>query len=245
MHQRKADHVKTSVGEDEIKQGLRGDEQRQFEAICKAIDCYADPLASFIRENHPTLDDHEVATAVEHVFKELAVMAKRGGVKEGGSLKSLLFRMARFNGIDEARKRSKYLHRFVTTQLLREGHGDDPSDELSDDDVLSIVAAKLSEAPGIAAAWRVVTQEWTPAKESAAIQITREFKIWIGTLPRLQRKVAQSMANHFGDITDEEICDEIARTGKRPPLGSVKSARREIREKFTSLIESKERIKTP
>jgi len=64
-------------------------------------------------------------------------------------------------------------------------------------------------------------------------------------LPSTQRKVAEVIAIHYGDVTDQEICEELSKMGKFAPLGSVKSARREIKDKFKSLIEKTERIKTP
>lgn len=70
--------MRTEVQEDEIKTGLRGDEQKQFEAICKLYDRYSDPLASYVRENFPTLDSHELTTAVNDVFIGLAKKPSRG-----------------------------------------------------------------------------------------------------------------------------------------------------------------------
>jgi hypothetical protein len=75
----------------------------------------------------------------------------------------------------------------------------------------------------------------------AANEIIRQFKVWLGGLPRVQRKVAEVMVLYFGDATDEEICDEIAKTDVRPPVSSVKSARAQIREKFTALMNYQER----
>ena len=83
--------MRTEVQEEEIKTGLRGDDQKQFEAICKAYDSYADALASHVRERYPLLDSHELNTAVNDVFIELARKAKQGKFASAGSLKSLLF----------------------------------------------------------------------------------------------------------------------------------------------------------
>lgn len=75
---RKAFHVNTEV-EEEIKTGLKGNEHKQHEAVCKAYDRFAAPLASYIRENvAPTLDSHELTTAVDNVFIDLAKKPKRG-----------------------------------------------------------------------------------------------------------------------------------------------------------------------
>lgn len=229
--------------EEEIKTGLKGDEHKQHEAVCKAYDRFADPLASYIRENvAPTLDSHELATAVDNVFIDLAKKAKEGNFKFDGSLTSLLFRMAKYKARDQMRAKCKHEQNNVTDQYLNGDQGDNDSDALTDDEVVSIIAGKLSDAPQIATAWKAATQEWTAGKESAAKEIVRQFKMWIGTsLPPLQRKVAELIAVSFGEFTDEEICKKLEKDGKRPPLGSVKSARREIVEKFTSLINKLER----
>jgi hypothetical protein len=96
---RKVFDVNTEV-EEEIKVGLKGDERKQYEAVCKAYDRFADPLASFIRESvAPTLDEHELTTAVNNVFLDLAKKAKKGGFTSGGSLKSLLFTMAKYKAL--------------------------------------------------------------------------------------------------------------------------------------------------
>lgn len=217
----------------------------QFDAVCKAYERYANPLASYLRERFPTLDSQELTTAVDDVFISLAKKAKVGNFQADGSLASLLFRMARNKAVDQLKAKYKQEQRWVDSSRCFKGEQPGCSDdEVSQDEIISMVARKLSNAPEIAAAWRAVMQDWTPAHEVAAIEIVRQFKLWIADLPRLQRKVAEVMAIHFGNITDEEICDEIAKKDERPEIASVKSARREIREKFKTLIERQERIKT-
>jgi DNA-directed RNA polymerase specialized sigma24 family protein len=234
------------VHEDEIKSGLRGNELKQFEAVCKAYGRYAAPLASYIRERvAPTLDSHELTTAVNDVFIELAKKARHGNFRTDGSLACLLFEMARCNAFDQLREKYRYQKRYESTDFSGRGNDTLAFGELSDDEIASRVALKLAGAPEIAAAWRSVASDRTPDNEVAAIEIVRLFKMWIGTLPSLQRKVAERMAANFGDVTDEEIRDEIGKISQCPALGSVKSARREIREKFKSLIEEKERTKGP
>lgn len=238
--------MKTDLREKEIKQGLCGDDLKQEEALCRAYDRYADPIASYIREHFPLLDSSELTTAVNDAFTGLAKKVKQGNFRIQGSLSGLLFRMAIFRAHDQLKAKYKQRELKVDLQELSNGnHEGFASNGLSDDEVLSIVARKLSDAPEIAAAWRTATQEWTPGTEVAAQEIVRQFKLWIGTLPRVQRKVAEVIATRFGDVTDEEICHELEKTGERLPLGSVKSARREIRDKFKSLIETMERIRTP
>ena len=241
---RKAFDVNTEV-EEEIKTGLQGNEQKQYEAVCKAFDRYAAPLAAYILESVvQTLDSHALTTAVNDVFLELAKMAKQGKFKPDGSLASLLFKMARCNAIDQLRGKIRYERRYETTDFSNSENGNQ-SECLSDDEVASRVALKLADAPEVASAWRSITSRTTPAGESAAGEVVRLFKVHIASLPSFQRTVAGILAIHYGDITEEEICEEIGKFGKTPPLGSVKSARREIREKFTSLINQLERTEKP
>ena len=210
--------------------------------MCRAYDRYAAPLAAYILERVvPTLDSHELTTAVNDVFVELARMAKRGKFKPDGSLASLLFEMARCNAIDQLRGRTRYERRFEVTDFSSSENGNQ-FEYLNDDEVASRVAHKLADAPEIASAWRSVTNRKTPSDECAANEVTRLFKVYVASLPSFQRKVARLMAIYYGDITDEQICEELGKLDKTAPLGSVKSARREIREKFASLINKLERI---
>ena len=189
----------------------------------------------------PTLDGHELTTAVNNVFIELARMAKMAKLRESGSLVALLFKMARTNAIDQFRSKRRWETRHITESdaVATEGRADD--DLSSDEKLIALVARRLAEAPEIAAVWKTLTLRRTAADEVAANEVIRQFKVWLSGLPRLQRKVAESMALYFGDVTDEEICDEIAKSNVRPPISSVKSARAQIREKFTALMNHQER----
>lgn len=216
----------------EIKNGLLGTEQQQLEAVERAYERYARPLASYIREKvAPTLDGHEVATAVDDVFLGLRRSAAQGKIQPGGYLGTLLFKMARRKAYDQLRAKTRYASRFTSLD-------DDGCDNvMTDDEFTSRVGERLAASPEIATLWR------TAAEEGAANEIIRIFRLWLGNLPRLQRKVAQALFVHFGDITDREVCDELAKTGGRPSVASVKSARKQIIEKFKSLIETRERVK--
>lgn len=225
--------MRTEVNEDKIKTELRGNEQDQFEAICKLYDRYAGPLASYIRERvAPTLHPHELTTAVNDVFLELAKKAKDGKFQLNGSVKTLLFRMAKCNAIDQFRQKCREQKRNVSDAFLKDGN--------DDVDFASSVAKKLADAPEIAATWKSLTQERTAADEVAANELMLQFRVWAAyNLSPLQRKVAEEIAIYCGDVTNEEICDEIAKTGKRPPISSVKSARKEIARKYKTLIDQK------
>jgi DNA-directed RNA polymerase specialized sigma24 family protein len=231
--------VKIAV-EDDIKAGLQGDEKAQADAIFRAYGEFAVPLASFLSEKWVTLDSSEIATAVDDVFIELANMASAGAFKFDGSLKSLLFKIARRRAIDQWRKKAKTQIRFTTAGSMTSGG----TTAFSDEELAANISQKLSNAPEIAAAWKDLTQQRTAADEAATNEVFREFKLWLGTLPPAQKKVAELMALHFGEISDEEIFEQIKLEGKEMALGSVKSARREIRRKFELLMNRKERTQT-
>jgi DNA-directed RNA polymerase specialized sigma24 family protein len=229
--------VRTEVADGEIARGLLGTDAEQAAAIDRAYNRYAEPLAQFIREKvAPTLDPHEVKTAVNDTFLGLAKYAARRKFMPDGSLATLLFTMARRKACDQWRQKAAHQRHYVDCTRHEEDVG---GDGLKDEDVASLVAHRLGQCPEIAAMWR------TAVEECAANEIIRLFRLWIGSLPRLQRKVAEVLSLHFGDITNEEICDEIAKTGERPPVASIKSARKEITQKFTTFIEKRERTTKP
>jgi DNA-directed RNA polymerase specialized sigma24 family protein len=239
--QQKGVPVKVDVEENEIKTGLIGNAQQQYSAICKAYERYADPLASFILERvAPTLDTAELTTAVNNVFIELARKARAGNFQQRGALASLLFQMARYNAIDIMRQRNRRWEREVPFDVAKK-HLDTSGTAESDEEIAMRVAQKLKDAPQVARTWQALAQAHTPANETLAEEIKRQFKILVGSLIGLQRKVAGIIAANFGGITNGEICDLIAKTGPRPPLSSVKSARREIREKFKAFLQAQER----
>ncbi len=229
--------MRTEVEDDEIKEGLLGSEQEQQDAIRKAYDRYAKPVAGFIRESvAPTLDSDEVASAVNDTFCALAKYVARGRFRADGALVTLLFSMARLKAYDLLRRKT------AGRRSRKEEYVGDESDcdgGIGDDEFAVQVAQRLAAAPEIAVLWR------TAADEGAANEIIRQFRLWVGQLPRLQRKVAQALLTHFGDVTNREICDEIAKTGDRPTEASVKSARNEISRKFKTMIETRERTKKP
>jgi DNA-directed RNA polymerase specialized sigma24 family protein len=231
--------VRTEGDDDsQIKVGLLGDEEAQEKAIFIAYDRYARPLASYIRERvAPTLDSDEIATVVSEVFCVLARRAAQGKFTANGSLTTFLFRIARFKAIDVLRHKSAQRRKANGQPVCDEDDLD--SDGSIDEELTVCVAQKLSKAPGVAADWR------TAVDDAFANEIIRLFRMMAGNLPRLQRKVAQVIALHYGDATDEEIANEIGRSGERPATASVKSARREISEKFRVLMQRKERTNTP
>jgi RNA polymerase sigma factor (sigma-70 family) len=230
--------VRTELEDEDIKNGLLGTVQAQKEAIEVAYQRYAKPLAGFIRERvAPTLDSDEVASAVNDTFCALAQYVSRGRFKAEGAVITLLFSMARFKAYDHLRRKTARRRGAQRTNLENEPICDGG---LNDDDFANQeVAQRLIAAPEVAALWR------TAADEGASNEIIQEFRLWIGGLPRLQRKVAEVLLTNFGDLTNAEISEEIGRTGERPSEASVKSARYEISQKFKTLMEIRERTKGP
>ena len=225
---------------DTIKIGLLGNEQAQEDAILKAYERYAKPLASYVRERvAPTFDADELATVVSQVFCDLARKARVGKFRSDGSLTALLFQMARCKSIDTLRRKSTKRRKLEpSTDNFNEFINAD-ADNLLDEDQTIYIAQKLSQSPKISAEWR------TAVDEAYANEIMRQFRILVGNLPRLQRKVAEVIALHCGDVTDAEIASELEGFAGQVSVASVKSARREIGQKFRALLERRERINTP
>ncbi len=226
----------TSESEDEeMKKGLTGTAREREDAFEKAYARFARPLAAFIRESvAPTLDSDEVATAVSETFCGLARYVDRGRFKSEGAVSTLLFSIARLKGYDQLRRKTSLKRRDPDRES--DGFKECSDGEMSDDDFATRVTQRLVRAPEIRELWK------TAADIGAANEIIRQFRLWISTLPRLQRKVAQALLKYFGDVTNKEICDEIAKSGGSPPSeASVKSARNQLTAKFRTLIQTQER----
>lgn len=216
-----------------IKEGLKGTPQSQEEAIDRAYSRYAKPLAGYIRESvAPTLDSDEIATAVNEAFCALARYVAQEKFSASGALSTLLFTLARRKAIDQLRAKTSRKR-----QPAANGANDSPdvTADMTDDDFTISVTQRLIEAPEVAELWR------TAADSAADNEIIRTFRLWIGRLPRVQRKVAEALLRHFGSASDAEIASELSENGESITAASVKSARAEIVRKFTALIEQTER----
>ncbi len=247
MHKLSEQIVTPDAEEEEIKKGLMGTPQEQEAAYERAYNRFARPLAAFIRESvAPTLDGDEVATAVSEAFCGLARYVDRGKFKSDGALSTLLFSIARCKAYDLLRNKTSKKRRDPDGQHADANESRDG--ELTDEEFAERVFQRLVKAPEIREMWN------TAADACAANEIIRQFRLCIGTLPRLQRKVAQAILAHFGDVSNNEfgavsnaeICDEIAKCGvTRPSEASVKSARKEITRKFKAIIQTQERTIEP
>jgi DNA-directed RNA polymerase specialized sigma24 family protein len=221
-------------GDEDIKEGLKGTVRDQENAVTRAYQRFARPLAAFIRERAaPTLDSDEVATAVNETFCGLARYAAAGKFDSSGALSTLLFEIARRKATDLLRKKTCQKRRVEDTSEFASsvdegelGHG-----KCSDDEIALHVTQRLVLAPEIRELWR------TAADEAQANEVIRQFRLWIGGLSKLQRRVAELMVRHFGSASDSEMCDELKAEGVQATPASVKSARSEIVRKFKSLLE--------
>lgn len=239
--------VTPELEEEQIKKGLMGTEEDKERAFEKAYARFAKPLAAFIRENvAPTLDSDEVATAVSETFCGLARYVERGKFKSNGAISTILFSIARFKAIDLLRSKMCIKRRDQNQENPEACECED--DEQADENFAVRVSQHLVKAPEIKEMWK------TAADIGKANEIIRQFRLWISTLPRLQRKVAEAILAHFGNIyndefgavSNKEICDYIAKNGEhRPSEPSVRSARRQITRKFKTLIQTQERNKKP
>ncbi len=215
----------------EIIDGLLGNPKQQLKAIECAYARYAKPLTGFIRESvAPTLDEHEVATAVNNTFIALAKYAERGRFRaQGALLSTLLFGIARLKAYDELRQKGS-LSRTSEDEEIATVACDLGMD---DEEFAGEVAKRLAASPEISELWKAAVEL------EAAREIIRIFRLWVSDLPRLQKKVAQALLLHFGSATNEEIAEELAKTGPRPPVASVKSARKQITAKFKEFLRTK------
>jgi DNA-directed RNA polymerase specialized sigma24 family protein len=223
----------------DIKAGLLGSPQNQESAITRAYQRYARPLSAFIRERvAPTLDSDEIATAVNETFCAVARYAVRGKFQSDGALSTLFFGIAKRKATDLLRKKTCRKRRPASDEVPDGPAGDSELRHLGDseDEFVANVTQRLVLSREIRALWR------TAADQASANEIIRQFRLWVGSLPRLQRKVAEMMLRHFGSASDAEVCAMLEEIGIRSTPASVKSARIEVVRKFKSLLSKTERI---
>lgn len=224
--------------EEEIKAGLLGSESEQEVAFEKAYARFAKPLAAFIRETiAPTLDSDEIATAVSETFCALGRYVEKGRFSKEGALSTILFSIARFKAIDLLRSKT-CIKRCNPIQNDVDAGGCD--DNQPDENFAVRISQQLVKAPEIKELWK------TAVEIGYANEVMRQFRLCVGELPHLQRKVGEAILAHFGNVSDEEfgpvstkeICDYIAKHhDHRPAEASVRSARKEITRKFKTLIQ--------
>ncbi|MCE0521656.1 MAG: hypothetical protein LV480_01950 [Methylacidiphilales bacterium] len=236
MHELATQTESVTAQEDEvIKQGLMGTASGQELAIERAYARFAKPLAAFIREKvAPTLDSDAIATAVSETFCAVARYAAGGGFSPKGALSTLFFSIAKRKATDLLRKKTCQKRR--APKANDDIDDSEPSEhdgsESAGEESAIRIAQRLEFAPEI-------KKLWTAAEHLYAKEIFREFRLWIGTQPSLQRKVAELILADFGGSSDAEISRKLAANGVKATPASVKSARRQLVLKFKTLLTEK------
>lgn len=164
-------------------------------------------VAAFIRNRFPGLSSDGLASAVQDTFIGFRRSLDRHRFDSQAGFLTHLFLIARRRGIDELRKETGRTWKLV------------PFDEQSQE---------LLESADIG-------RDWTDACEGEGTEgIASLFREMLAKLPRIQRQIAQVMADFFPhQLSLEEICDELCkRTGRLPSRVQVKSARAHVRRKF-------------
>jgi DNA-directed RNA polymerase specialized sigma24 family protein len=175
---------------------------------------FAPRILAYIRKRFPGLSDEHTEEAVMDVFSGLYVAVRNGKFDIDPPLEAFLFSLARRKAIDH----------------LRQQQGPKGTKTLAAEDIGDfLIGSEIGDA------WKDLVQK------DRATRITRLFLEFIASLPRVQRQVAQVMAENFPDKLEyAEYLDIIQeRTGSRPTSVQVKSALSQIRLKFHDLIISR------
>jgi RNA polymerase sigma factor (sigma-70 family) len=193
---------------------LLGSEEERRKAFELLFAEFKEPLMAYLDKEIPYISGASAADAVQLAFIALWEKVMNGSFNPQGSLRSLLFTMARNKAIDLLRTGSRYTH--IDDEFLK-----DSTENLKD--------TKVGEA-------------WKRAQKMAvATEICKEFKQFVATLPPKQRAVASVMADFLPDwLDDRGIANELfCRTGEIVPAVEVKGAKQALTKKFRELLEKK------
>ena len=199
------------LDEDAVKLGLMGTDEEREEALKSVYEHYSEGIVGFLERKLPGLPADLCINAMLDAFRALNEAAVAGTFDYDKPIMNWLFRVAWHKGVDELRKFSRRT--------------------LGNSEFFDTVGECLEDTE-VGRQWRLYT------KSREADAIAQEFRDFLLTLPPVQRQVGQIMADSFPDaVPEEEICEEIfRRTGKRPTVVQVKSAKREIRKKFKVIL---------
>lgn len=199
------------LDEDMVKLGLMGTEEEREDTLKALYAHYSEDIVRFLERKLPGLPADLVINAMLDAFRALNEAAVTRTFDYDKSVVNWLFRVAWHKGVDELRKYSRRT--------------------LGNSEFFDTVGEYLEDTE-VGRQWRFYT------KTREADAIAQEFRDFLLTLPPVQRQVAQIMADSFPDaVPEDEICEEIfGRTGKRPTVVQVKSAKREIRKKFKTIL---------
>lgn len=170
----------------------------------------------FLAEHFPDLEADERAMAINDALSEIYRRSLDGTLDSNNELSGLIFTVAKCRAIDLRRHHSR---RILSGAKLPESVGD----YLKDTEVGSD--------------WRYV------AILDRAADVMAEFRTFLGSLPRQQKRVASIMADALPDqMTDREIADEILnRFGVHVSQLEVKGAKQALMKKFREIL--KRRLK--
>ena len=205
------ENVGLEVDDVTISLGLAtGSLSEQEEALCLAWAKYRKRVASFIYYHAPGLSPDCVATAQPMMHSEACT--KRQQV-------AILFTIAKARTIDQLRRKFSR-------------HGEFESRLRSDDDFAEEVGRRITGTE-VSFHWRLAVSE------RRALELKEIFLQFVGTLPSMQRRVAQVIADALpGDLSDADIANVIfLETGSRPTVVQIRSARNQMEMKFRTLLE--------
>jgi len=192
---------------------LGGEEERRkaFELLFAE---FKEPLMFYLEKEIPYISGASAADAVQLAFVALWAKITDGSFNPQGSLRSLLFTIARNKAIDLLRAGSRY------TRI--------------DDDFLTGSSENLRDTK--------VGEAWKRAqKMGLAKEISTEFRKFVPTLSPKQKLVASVMADFLPDwLDDRGIAEELfRRTGNVVPVVEVKGAKEALTKKFKELLAKK------
>jgi RNA polymerase sigma factor (sigma-70 family) len=193
---------------------LLGSDDERLQAFELLFAEFKEPLMAYIDKSIPFIRAASAADAVQLTFIALWKKVSDGTFNPEGSLRSLLFTMARNKAIDLLRAGSHYTH--------------------LDDEFLAGTTENIKDT-NVGEAWRRAQQM------GVAAEISAEFKKFVPSLPPKQKLVATVMADFLPDwLDDKGIADELLRrAGNVVPVVEVKGAKEALTKKFRDLLAKK------
>jgi RNA polymerase sigma factor (sigma-70 family) len=193
---------------------LLGSEEERLKAFKLLFAEFKKPLMAYLDKKVPYIAAASAADAVQLTFIDLWEKITEGTFNPEGSLRSLLFTMARNKAVDLVRAGSHYTH--------------------LDDEFLTNSTENLKQTK--------VREAWKRAQlMGVAAEISAEFKKFVQSLPPKQKLVAAVMADFLPDwLDDRGIAEELfRRTGNVVPVVEVKGAKEALTKKFRDLLSKK------
>jgi RNA polymerase sigma factor (sigma-70 family) len=194
---------------------IETDEKMRLGAMERIVSAYRTPLFVFVRSQFSSFSAEDAEDIVQGVFVTLWKKVETAEFDGNGSLKSLLFTIAKRQGIDELRKR---------TALKR-----------TDDEMADFVARGLDDT-AVANAWRRAVE-----RAGLAAEVMIEFREFLSRLPEQQALVAEAIYAHLDAMDDNvALAGYIKkRTGKVVTAMMVKGAKQALVARFREILKKK------